>query len=75
MQIFVRNLEGKTVSVDVEKNETIASLKAKIQEKEGVDPARQRLVFGGKQLEDQHQLSDHNIQEGSTLHLVLRMVG
>ena len=75
MQIFVRNLEGANIAVEVEPNESIASIKAKIQEKQGVPVDRQRLVFGGKQLEDNHTLADHNVQANSTLHLVIRMQG
>jgi len=75
MQIFVKTLQGQTITVDVNADDTIDAVKRKIQAKENLPAVDQRLVYAGKSLDDQRTLSDYNVQDSATMHLLLRLKG
>lgn len=75
MQIKVKNLAGREIEIDIEPTDTIERIKERVEEKEGIPPPQQRLIFGGKALADDKTAAEYNIQAGMTLHLVLALRG
>ncbi|KAL2124529.1 hypothetical protein VTJ04DRAFT_894 [Mycothermus thermophilus] len=75
MLIKVRTLTGKEIELNVDGSDTVHKIKELVEEKEGIPPAQQRLIFGGKQMVDDKTADDYNLEGGSTLHLVLALRG
>lgn len=75
VQIFVKNLKGGSIPIMVSPSEAVESVFAKVQERTGIPPSEQRLLFAGKQLQPGRIVADYDIQKESTLHLVLRLRG
>ncbi|KAI9263211.1 ubiquitin-related domain-containing protein [Phascolomyces articulosus] len=75
MLIKVKTLTGKEIEIDIEQKDTISRIKERVEEKEGIPPQQQRLIFGGKQMADEVEAQEYNIVGGSVLHLVLALRG
>lgn len=75
MMIKVKTLTGKEIEIDIEPTDTIERIKERVEEKEGIPPVQQRLIFAGKQMNDDKAAKDYNIEGGSVLHLVLALRG
>lgn len=75
MLIKVRTLTGKEIELDVESDNKIERVKEKVEEKEGIPPVQQRLIYGGKQMADDKLVKDYELEPGATLHLVLALRG
>jgi len=75
MLIKVKTLTGKEIEIDIEPNDKITRIKERVEEKEGIPPPQQRLIFGGKQMADEKSAAEYNIEGGSVLHLVLALRG
>ncbi|KAI8322830.1 polyubiquitin [Martensiomyces pterosporus] len=75
MNIKIKTLTGKEIELDIEKDATILQIKERLEEKEGIPPQQQRLIFGGKQMDDTKTVDFYKIEGGSVLHLVLALRG
>ncbi|EPQ64387.1 hypothetical protein BGT96224_21 [Blumeria graminis f. sp. tritici 96224] len=75
MLIKVRSLTGKEIVLDIESSYTVSQIKEKVEEKEGIPPVQQRLIYGGKQMADDKTAEDYKLEGGATLHLVLALRG
>eukprot|EP00028_Trichosphaerium_sp_Am-I-7-wt_P014205 CAMPEP_0168508994 /NCGR_PEP_ID=MMETSP0405-20121227/476_1 /TAXON_ID=498012 /ORGANISM="Trichosphaerium sp, Strain Am-I-7 wt" /LENGTH=77 /DNA_ID=CAMNT_0008526297 /DNA_START=47 /DNA_END=280 /DNA_ORIENTATION=+ len=75
MQIKVKTLTGKIIEIDIEADDSIQRVKERVEEKEGIPPPQQRLIFAGRAMADEKNVSDYKIKAGSTLHLVLSLRG
>ncbi|KAI9141007.1 ubiquitin-related domain-containing protein [Paraphysoderma sedebokerense] len=75
MLIKVKTLTGKEIEIDIEPSDKITRIKERVEEKEGIPPAQQRLIYGGKQMQDDKSASDFGLEGGSVLHLVLALRG
>ena len=75
MQIFIKTISGKTITLEVEPNESILDIKTKVYDKEKISVEEQRLLFGAKILDDEKTLNDYDIRDTCTIHLFIRLIG
>ena len=75
MHVVVKNLRGESLDFEVEPGDTVEHLKAKIYERDGIRTCDQRLIFRGRNMEDQQTLAECSVEKDSTIHLVLNIKG
>lgn len=75
MLIFVRGLEEESLLFDIEPSETLKELKSKIKQRNGIPTEFQRLIYSGKELQHENKLQDYGVYKGTTIHLVIRVLG